>query len=271
MISVSLLVNKWKRQGFLNEKDRQRLMIFLNIMRMVCNSTYILDQRTRHDTKIEELMNILDEVFAGGGEKAVVFSQWERMTRIAAEELDKGAYWRGSRFGKGESTLFMPAGQFKTFMSSVEKMMGEPQAKPVNAEANQEDEIPKIAAINPQEPANDEVATESFDSQPETPSIPEETKPTFEGDDDVAPAKATEATFLPSETQPEQLLQMGLSFLGSLGKTLSSPEATQRLIKSVVQKDETDGKTYLKIPVESEKIIENALSLFAGLLNSLKK
>ncbi len=75
--------------GFLNEKDRQRLMINLNLMRMVCDSSYILDQQTRHDTKIGELMNILEECLDGNNEKVVVFSQWERMTRLVARELDE--------------------------------------------------------------------------------------------------------------------------------------------------------------------------------------
>ncbi len=90
---VSLLINKWKKYGFLKEKDRQRLMIYLNMMRMVCDSTYIIDQESRNDTKIEELMNILDEFFDEGNEKVVIFSQWERMTRLVAKELVNRKIW----------------------------------------------------------------------------------------------------------------------------------------------------------------------------------
>lgn len=86
---VSILVQKWSRYRFLSEKDRRRLLLFLNEMRMVCDSTYILDQKTRNDTKVEEVMNILKNVFESGNEKVVVFSQWERMTRLIATELDK--------------------------------------------------------------------------------------------------------------------------------------------------------------------------------------
>ena len=87
--NVARLVNKWRRFGFLNETDRKRLILSLSQMRMVCDSTYILDQKSRHDTKIEEVMNILDEVFENSDEKVVIFSQWERMTRLVAEELQK--------------------------------------------------------------------------------------------------------------------------------------------------------------------------------------
>ncbi len=83
------LVRRWKKQGFLSKEDRERLLISLNCMRMVCDSTYILDQSTRNDTKIDELMIILGEIFENKDDKIVVFSQWERMTRLAAAELNK--------------------------------------------------------------------------------------------------------------------------------------------------------------------------------------
>ncbi|MBS1588526.1 MAG: DEAD/DEAH box helicase [Bacteroidetes bacterium] len=86
--NVIKLVNKWIRFKFLSESDRQKLLINLNLMRMACNSTFIIDQETRHDTKVDELMNILEEVMENSDEKVVVFSQWERMTRIVAQELD---------------------------------------------------------------------------------------------------------------------------------------------------------------------------------------
>ncbi len=87
--NVAKLVTRWRKAGFLNETDRKRLILTLNQMRMICDSTFILDQKTRHDTKVDEVMNILDEVLQHSDEKVVVFSQWERMTRLVAEELEK--------------------------------------------------------------------------------------------------------------------------------------------------------------------------------------
>ena len=86
---VAQLVLKWRRLHFLPEKDRQKLLILLSQMRMVCDSTYILDQQSRHDTKVDETMDILQPFLEEGDEKVVVFSQWERMTRLIAAELDK--------------------------------------------------------------------------------------------------------------------------------------------------------------------------------------
>jgi SNF2 family DNA or RNA helicase len=86
---VKKLVSRWKKIGFLSEEDRQRLMSSLNMMRMVCNSTYILDQETNYQTKLDELFNILEEIIATSDEKIVIFSQWERFTRLIALELDR--------------------------------------------------------------------------------------------------------------------------------------------------------------------------------------
>ena len=86
---VRLLVLKWRRMHFLSDKDRKRLLLFLSQMRMVCDSSYILDQKTRYDTKVDECVNIINDIISEEGEKVVVFSQWERMTRLIAKELEK--------------------------------------------------------------------------------------------------------------------------------------------------------------------------------------
>lgn len=86
---VSVLIHKWHRFKFLSEADRKRLLLFLSMMRMVCDSTYILDQKSRHDTKIEEIMAIIANLLADNDGKVVIFSQWERMLRILATELER--------------------------------------------------------------------------------------------------------------------------------------------------------------------------------------
>ena len=86
---VSRMVRKWRRYHFMSEMDRRNLLITLNRMRMAANSTYILDRSSRHDTKVDELINMLKDVLAAGDDKVVVFSTWERMTHIISSELDK--------------------------------------------------------------------------------------------------------------------------------------------------------------------------------------
>ncbi|MDE5849028.1 MAG: DEAD/DEAH box helicase [Muribaculaceae bacterium] len=85
---VTIIVDKWKRFKFLSEADRKRLLLLLSMMRMVCDSTFILDQKTRFDTKIDETMAIISNLLASEEGKVVIFSQWERMLRILAEELN---------------------------------------------------------------------------------------------------------------------------------------------------------------------------------------
>ena len=87
--TVARIIQKWQRYHFLSDTDRKRLMLLLSQMRMVCDSTFILDQKTRNDTKIDEAMNMISNIVESGGGKVVVFSQWERMTRLMAQELDK--------------------------------------------------------------------------------------------------------------------------------------------------------------------------------------
>lgn len=86
---VSILIDKWRRFKFLSETDRKRLLLFLSMMRMVCDSTYILDQKSRHDTKIDEIKEIIHNMLESSDEKVVIFSQWERMLRILAGDLEK--------------------------------------------------------------------------------------------------------------------------------------------------------------------------------------
>ena len=88
--TVAQLLMKWHHMHFLSESDRNRLLLCLSQMRMVCDSTYILDQKSRDDTKVDEVMNLLDGILDGNeDEKIVIFSQWERMTRLIAQQLDK--------------------------------------------------------------------------------------------------------------------------------------------------------------------------------------
>lgn len=88
MNGVAQLVSRWQRTRFLSEKDRKRLLLLLSQMRMVCDSTYILDLTTHYDTKVAETVQLIIALMENGNEKAVVFSQWERMTRLICQELE---------------------------------------------------------------------------------------------------------------------------------------------------------------------------------------
>ncbi len=89
-LAVARLVSKWTRTHNLSEEERRRLLLMLGQMRMLADSTFILDQdqESRHDVKVGEVMNILEDALSGGTAKVVIFSEWERMARLVASELD---------------------------------------------------------------------------------------------------------------------------------------------------------------------------------------
>ena len=56
-------------------------------MRMVCDTPAILDPACRVSPKLDELEDILDDLFAEPGRKVIVFSEWERMLELVRELL----------------------------------------------------------------------------------------------------------------------------------------------------------------------------------------
>ncbi|HIQ20778.1 MAG TPA: hypothetical protein EYH34_06045, partial [Planctomycetes bacterium] len=86
---VARLVAKWKRFGFLSETDQQRLLIALQNMRMACNSTYLLDKKTDHGVKADEVLELVMETLEDSETKVVVFSQWLRMLELIVRRLER--------------------------------------------------------------------------------------------------------------------------------------------------------------------------------------
>jgi SNF2 family DNA or RNA helicase len=74
--TVARIVQRWRKTGYLSDSDQRRLTCALQNMRMVCNSTFLLDHETDFGNKVDELMTLLDEVLEDPSAKAVVFSQW---------------------------------------------------------------------------------------------------------------------------------------------------------------------------------------------------
>ncbi|MBN1489951.1 MAG: DEAD/DEAH box helicase [Phycisphaerae bacterium] len=86
---VGQIVTKWERTGFLSEIDHRRLMCALQNMRMLCDSTFLFDKETNISPKLAELEALFRDIVLDGGEKVVLFSQWERMTHLVGELLDR--------------------------------------------------------------------------------------------------------------------------------------------------------------------------------------
>jgi SNF2 family DNA or RNA helicase len=86
---LGALMRKWERQGWLSEIDQKRILCCLQNMRMLCNSTFLFDKKTNHSPKLAEFREIIRELAIEEGRKVVVFSEYERMTHLAGQQLEK--------------------------------------------------------------------------------------------------------------------------------------------------------------------------------------
>jgi hypothetical protein len=93
---VAELVQKSHRRP-LTPKEQDRLMILMNMMRMICDTPAIITGSDCRDCpKLDELARVLDEVLADPDVKVIVFSEWERMlerVREHARENGIGYAW----------------------------------------------------------------------------------------------------------------------------------------------------------------------------------
>ena len=83
------LMRRWERQGWLSDIDQRRILCCIQNMRMLCNSTFLFDKQTNHSPKLQEFREILRELAIEENRKVVVFSEYERMTYLAGQELRK--------------------------------------------------------------------------------------------------------------------------------------------------------------------------------------
>jgi SNF2 family DNA or RNA helicase len=86
---LAKLMRKWEQQGRLSEIDHKRILCCIQNMRMLCNSTFLFDKITHRSPKLEEFREILTELAIEENRKVVVFSEYERMTYLAGQELRK--------------------------------------------------------------------------------------------------------------------------------------------------------------------------------------
>lgn len=77
------------RKKFLTPYDLQRLMLLLANMRMVCDSTYLIDDETNESPKLDELKYILLEKLdiANNDIKIIIFSEWIKVHKLIGKML----------------------------------------------------------------------------------------------------------------------------------------------------------------------------------------
>ena len=80
----------------LSQPEQQKLLRHLGMMRMVCDTDYILNPEHRACPKLKELEKLLEECRDNRDVKVIVFSEWERMlelVRSLCQRLQFGFAW----------------------------------------------------------------------------------------------------------------------------------------------------------------------------------
>ena len=82
---ISQIIHK----KFLTPYDLQRLQLLLASMRMVCDSTYLIDEETNESPKLEELQYILLEKLdvPNNDRKIIIFSEWVKVHKLIGKLL----------------------------------------------------------------------------------------------------------------------------------------------------------------------------------------
>ena len=347
--NVARLVFKWKKMHYLSDTDRRRLLLMLSQMRMVCDSTYILDQQSRYDTKVDEAINIIKSVVESGNDKVVIFSQWERMTRLVAQELGKAGVGYEYLYGGVPSAKrkelmdnFNDNPDVRVFISTdagstglnlqtasylinldlpwnpavleqrigriyrigqrnniqvinlvsmdtiEEQMLAKLQFKSsmfagaldggddeVLLEGNKLQEIveqfdfendEEQAAVVEMEPV-EEVVQIDVDKEL-IPAVTEEQSAM--SDAVAADAPSTSAPASEQEPDPDpavDVVRQGVSFITGLVEVLKDPQASKRMVDTLVTEDKETGKASLNIPVKDKESVMQFVSLLGKLLN----
>jgi SNF2 family DNA or RNA helicase len=77
------------RKKFLTPYDLQKLQLLLSSMRMVCDSTYLIDDQTNESPKLEELKYMLLEKLdvKNSDSKIIIFSEWVKVHKLIGQML----------------------------------------------------------------------------------------------------------------------------------------------------------------------------------------
>ncbi|MGD1086940.1 MAG: DEAD/DEAH box helicase, partial [Verrucomicrobiota bacterium] len=109
----------------LSQPEQDKLMRHLNMMRMVCDTNYILNPDQRACPKIKELEKILEECRDNQDVKVLIFSEWVRMlelTRDLCQRLKLGFAWHTGtvpqKRRRAEINVFKSDPQCRVFLST---------------------------------------------------------------------------------------------------------------------------------------------------------
>ena len=128
---VSILMSIAKRRP-LRPEEYEKLQLCLNCMRMLCDTVYILDQKISESPKVDELLKILNDLWANEPDrKVLIFSEWVRMLDLVREQLEDNHIKYGWHVGsvpqkkrREEINKFKEDPEYKVFLSSDSGSVG---------------------------------------------------------------------------------------------------------------------------------------------------
>lgn len=169
-----------------------------------------------------------------------------------------------------EDSVFMSDKKIKDFIENITEIHTD--ATTVDEAATDEDLERQPTAAQTSEETNQDawIGEDWWDTEEESkPSSGNNTRGVSPQNTEKPVAEKSNAANGQGSGNAQNLVSLGVSFLSRLSQTLSDEKAAQNLVNELVQKDKETGETYLKIPVENEAIIQNAVKLLGGLLSKL--
>ncbi len=73
----------------LTPEEEQRLFMAMQKARMACNAAGLIDKKTAGSPKLDEFEELIRDLCLERGRKVVVFSEWERFGRMAAQRAER--------------------------------------------------------------------------------------------------------------------------------------------------------------------------------------
>lgn len=109
----------------LTQQEQDKLLRHLAMMRMVCDTNYILNPEDRSCPKLAELEKLLEECRDNPEVKVIIFSEWERMLELVrglCEKLNLGFAWHTGtvpqKRRRAEINLFKSDPDCRIFLST---------------------------------------------------------------------------------------------------------------------------------------------------------
>lgn len=272
--AASAIAAKWNKSGFLTEKERKRLLSLVARMRMACDSSCLVSQEQRSDTKPGEAVEL---VRAAAG-RAVIFTQWPRMASLMKADLE--------RAGLSDKAVVATDS-----LSEDENLRGATMVinldVPLRSDVLQQRLSRVICSGQPYPLCINMVSAGTVEERmTRNPDI----RTGLTGDlldgasaqltvEDAgleqlaAMLAATDETYAGDTPQPDNalgdtdLVADSIRLLGRLATALAEPDGAARLAAAITYTDPATGRTEVRLPVDSAETVSSFFTNISKLLS----